>query len=193
MIEDRYYHELGRFIEEYAELEQAISGLLWSFAKVSTPVARAIFSGTRAEAAVQNINRILDVRKDKKEFKDNLLPLTIQLGHITAARNLIIHHETRRKNDRVVSVTNRRVALDKKRLRERPMSTKILRRMTADLEKIIAHLILLLFRNEKMSKREIASVQHVYAEELNAAWQYKPPKDRQPKANKPKRSDQRKG
>lgn len=171
-----YFEALGRFIEEYAEVEQALSGLLWSVAKVSMPVARAIFSGTRSEAAGQYINRILEVTKGKKILKRDLPLMLVQLKLIREARNLIIHNETKRKRDQVVSVTNRRIALNKRALHERPMSPEILRQMTADLERITAHLIMLLFCDDKVPKRQIAMVKRAYESELNAAWQYIPPK-----------------
>ncbi len=97
-----------------------------------------------------------------------------QLGQIREARNLLIHYETRRGKDGIpYLVTNKRIALDKKRLVEKPISATILSEMTADLEKIVGHLIVLLFRSEKASRSEIAQVKNAYAKELAAPWQYK--------------------
>jgi hypothetical protein len=172
--ESGYWETLGRFIEAYAELEQAVSGALWSFAKVSPQVARAIFSGTRADAASKNINRILDGSRGRQKTKRDFNYVFAQLGHVTEARNLIIHHETIFSRKGWIA-TNRRFAIDKKRLKERPVSVEILNQMIHDLEKMSAHLLLLVFQNEKAGRKNIKMVEQAYATELAAPWRYKPP------------------
>jgi hypothetical protein len=190
---ESYYEALGRFIEGYAEVEFAMGGLLWSLAKVSTPIARAIFSGTRSEEASKLINRICDIRRTPKEMREEFNFACAQLGQIREARNLVIHYETRRRRDGTpYLVTNRRIALNRKRLHERPISTAILRQMTDDLEKIVGHLIVLLYRSEKMPHREITHVKGAYAKELVAPWQYKPSPNQQQKSRRRMRKDQSK-
>jgi hypothetical protein len=185
--ETGYWEALGRFVETYAELEQSISGALWSFSKASPQIAKALFSGTRADAASKYINRILDSTKAKKEIKAEFNYLFSQLGHITDIRNLIIHHETV-SSPRGWKISNRRIALDRKRLKERPISATILGQMSDDLEKIIAHLTLLVFRKEKSGRIQIEFVKNAYAKELASAWLYKPPSQQPPQR---KRSQKR--
>jgi hypothetical protein len=192
--EREYWEALGRFVEGYAELEQAMSGLLWNLTKISTPIARAVFSGVRAEAASQYINRIFEATKVEPPWRAAFQEVCSRLGPITEARNLIIHHETRRKRrsgDAVV--TNKRVALNQKRLRERPMSATILDEMTADLDKIVAHLVILLWFSDGAPAGEIKFMRRVvYAEELASLWRYKPPQRPQPTAKKRRSVDRRK-
>jgi hypothetical protein len=182
-----YHAALGRFIEQYAEAEFAMASLLWGVAKVSAPIARAIFSGVRSEGASQFIVRIFDVIDAPKEHKEEFKFITAKLKLIRDARNLVIHDETRRGRDGIpYLVTNRRVALDKERLRERPMSAAILQQMTDDLEKIVGHLLLLLAQSKNAPKAEIEFIKDVYATELDAPWQYKPPLIQQPKSTRRK-------
>ncbi len=178
-----YWEALGRFIEAYAEIEHVISSTLWSFAKVSPPIAQAIFSGTRADAATKLINRILDGTKARKAIKEEFAFIFAQLNLITEARNLIVHYETTHIGGKWV-VTNRRIALDKKRLRQQPISVSILTQMSADLEKISIHLYLLFLRNEKAKRSNISEIMHAFAQELLAPWQYKPLPNRPGKRKK---------
>ena len=188
--ESGYWEALGHFVENYAEIEQAISGALWSYAKVSPQIARALFSGTRADAASKYINRILDATKAKKEIKDEFNHLFSQLGHITEARNLIIHHETIWSR-RGWLVSNRRIALDRKRTKERPVSVEILNQMSQDLEKISLHLMLLVFRKERVGNTHIKLLKNVFAEELASAWLYKPPQQQAHRRKKTHKSPKR--
>jgi hypothetical protein len=180
--EPDYYRALGRFIEEYAEAELAMSSLLWSMARVRPEIARAIFSGTRSDAASKYINRLFDVREDSfRDLRPEFEMVSTQLGHIRDARNLIIHNETVRGSDgEPFLITNRHVALDKKRLIERPISAAILHQMTCDVKKIVAHLLMLLFTSEKTAT-VLLLIAKTYAEELRASFQYKPPPVRSPK------------
>lgn len=189
--EPDYYRALGKFIEEYAEAEFAMLSLLWSLTRVRAPIGRAIFSGTRSADATKYINRIFDVSSSRiSKLRNDFEPVAAQLGHIRDARNLIIHNETvRGKDGQPLMVTNRRVALDKERLIERPISATILREMTEDLEKVTAHFILLLFRAERMPEREISVFREAYEKELRASFQYKPPPTPHMKQTKQKRPD----
>src|SRR5205823_6392002 len=100
------YHEcLGRFIRAFAATEGTMNGALREFSKVTGPVARAIFSGTRAEAAKQYITRIMDAEHYRQEIKDELKNVFNQLGLINSARNEILHYGTQFEGDQFI-VTN---------------------------------------------------------------------------------------
>jgi hypothetical protein len=190
--EKEYFEALGRFVESYANVEQSISGALWSFSGLKSPIARALLSGVRAEGAGQYLSRIFEVKRVKREIKQEFETINTQLLHITKVRNLLHHHETlHRKNARFV--TNKRVALNRKRLRKHPISAKILKRMTDDLDKIAAHFTLLVFRNDRVSSKQLAIAKHVFARELDASWRYKPPPGRQLKSKRRKIQDGSKG
>jgi hypothetical protein len=155
-------------------MEQSISGVLWTFAKVPTPVARALLSGVRTDYAL--FKRALDATKTKREIVDEVKVLSDRVQQITTTRNMLVHNETVRAKG-AMWITNRRIAPAKDKLRERPISTPILKQMTADVEKISAHLTLFVFQKAKVSRKELALVRSAFATELAelaASWQYIP-------------------
>jgi hypothetical protein len=62
-----YWQTLGQFIETFADIEARMFYLLASYSNVSIDVAKALFSGTRVEAAIKLIRRI-SVVNDPGEF-----------------------------------------------------------------------------------------------------------------------------
>jgi hypothetical protein len=101
-----YYETLGRFIQAFANTEGTISAALREFSKVTGPVARSIFSGTRADAAKQLITRILDAENYSQGIKNELKNVFDQLGLINSARNDIIHYGTQFEDADRFIVTN---------------------------------------------------------------------------------------
>jgi hypothetical protein len=87
---DVYWKALGKFIHRFAMLEQQIAYLLQLSAKVPKETAQALFHGTRAKAAIDNLNRLREVRglaedPDWKRVVD-------QFGIINSVRNDIVHY-----------------------------------------------------------------------------------------------------
>jgi hypothetical protein len=169
------YHEtLGRFIQAFASTEGTINGALREFSKVSGPVARAIFSGTRTDAAKQYITRILDAENYKQGIKDELKSAFDQLGLINSARNDIIHYGTKfEEADRFI-VTNEARAHLPSRVSTVTVSTRILEQMMADLNKI--SMILLVQAMDLTNPESATYYRQALAPILQRPWQYKPTK-----------------
>jgi hypothetical protein len=169
-----YYETLGRFIQGFANTEGTINGALREFSKVTGPVARAIFSGTRAETAKQFITRILDAENYSQGIKDELKNVFDQLGLINSARNDIVHYGTQfEETDRFI-VTNADRAHLPSRVSTMAVSAKILEQMMADLNKISLTIVV---RTMGLNDPKAASqLGHVLAPLLQRPWQYKPTK-----------------
>jgi hypothetical protein len=169
-----YYETLGRFIQGFANAEGTINGALREFSKVTGPVARAIFSGTRAEAAKSLITRILDAENYSQGIKDELKNVFDQLGLINSARNDIVHYGTQfEETDRFV-VTNADRAHLPSRVSTMAVSSKILEQMMADLNKICLTVVV---RVMALSDQKAAShLGRALGPLLQRPWQYKPTK-----------------
>jgi hypothetical protein len=135
-----YYGSLGRFIQAFAHTEATMHGALREFSGVTNKVARALFSGTRAEAAKQYITRIADATDLDSEVKADLKYVFDQLGVINSTRNDIVHYGTNFGGDQFI-VSNEYLAHLPTRVRKIEVSSEILNQMTSDLNKITAHLI----------------------------------------------------
>jgi hypothetical protein len=97
-------------------------------------MARAVFSGVRIQEAVSFIRRIMEIRPSK--IPDGLDEVLAQLLTINDARNLILHHSVsgRYSKGRLVrSISNVDRALTPGRIKEIPISERILHSMTVDL------------------------------------------------------------
>ena len=165
-----YWQSLGQFIDQYAEAEAAISGVLWHLTKVTPSVGRAVFSGTRADAATKYISRLLEVKKIGQLEKNHIKYLFDHFGEITKTRNDIVHYGTQYNDDGDFIVTNERVALNKSKLREHSITANVLDQMSHDLEVIIADLFAFLVRK---SPHDLRIVRMIYAKHIGAPWRYK--------------------
>lgn len=166
-----YYETLGRFIQGFANTEGTMNGALREFSKVTGPVARAIFSGTRAETAKQYIARILDAENYSQEIKDDLKNVFDQLGLINSARNDIVHYGTQFEEGESFVVTNADRAHLPSRVSTMVVSSEILEQMMADLNKISLTIVV---RVMALSDRTAAShFQRALAPILQRPWQYK--------------------
>lgn len=169
-----YYETLGRFIQGFANTEGTINGALREFSKVTGPVARSIFSGTRAEAAKQLIIRILDAENYRQVIKDELKGVFDQLGLINAARNEIIHYGAQFEDADRFIVTNAARAHLPSRISTLVVSAEILEQMMDDLNKISLTIVV---RVMDLSDPEAASrFAEALAPLLRRPWRYKPTK-----------------
>jgi hypothetical protein len=165
-----YYQKLGIFIQAFAQAETAVYEALQAFAGVTSVVARAIFSGTRAEAAKQLITRIADAKNLDKATKEELKNVFDQLGEINSARNHIVHYGTQFE-ERGFKVSNALVAHLPTRIRTIDVSGDALDHMTADLHKISMHMLVQTIRR---SNRPLSDAfQRWLAPILQRPWRYK--------------------
>jgi hypothetical protein len=177
-----YWQALGQFIEYFASIEGLMFNFLAFYAKVEDPIAKAVFSGVRADAAMDYIRRIVAVNDPGDERRHELDNVFKQLKSISDARNDIVHYMSFVTSDLGRIVSNISRAHLTKNIKERPVSPAILKTMTTDLEKIGLHLVMhWVLPNASLAER--ARQEPI----LNNAWRYKPPQDQTMKVNKPVR------
>lgn len=140
----RYFEALGQFVTMFSLLKSTMQETLWHFAGVSPPLAPAIFSGTRIDAATQHIKRISEATGWSKEQRAFFDELTLQIGEITRTRNDLLHCGIQGVDTDNLSISNAQFAHINERIRTTKISTLILDQMSGDLMVIggiLAHLI----------------------------------------------------
>jgi hypothetical protein len=136
----RYWEALGRFITMFSVVEENVQLALWRAAGVKPPVAPAIFSGTRIEAATGHIKRIAEAQKWPKRKRAELAEVFKQLSDLTRIRNDMLHYGASSSGPDEWTVSSRLVAHIAERIRETKISPAILHQMSEDLFKITLHL-----------------------------------------------------
>jgi hypothetical protein len=181
---------LGRFVDAFSQTENFMHYVLRWYTQTPSPIAKAIFSGTRIEVNRGFLRRLRDVGHINDDDWNSLEHTLDQLKIINDKRNDILHYGARDIADGEAYVTNALMALTQERVSSFPISPRILRDMTADLRSIM---ILLLVRHMGLPTPEPLRVQA--QETQRSAWRYKPPQRSQnhsrPANKTPKRGHQR--
>lgn len=162
---------LGRFILRFANTESLLFTTLCVVAQVNPKVGQAIFSGSKADGAVQFIKRMFQVMNVPVALKASYEDLFEHFAQINSARNLILHYGISEVGDDFVA-TDRLKALTEDRVRSMTVSAELFDQMTADLEKINATLMLNLFANE--ADKEETSAKSNIGSVSQQTWLYKP-------------------
>jgi hypothetical protein len=126
-------------VSNYARVESALFVLLRAWAGTSYQASKAIFSGTRAEAATQLIRRLHEA-EDVPMF-DWLSEAFAQLAHITKLRNDLVHYGTEPGYGSDF-VSNSRVAHVPSKLREYSVSAQLIGAAAKDLREIELRLLI---------------------------------------------------
>jgi hypothetical protein len=186
-----YYRALGEFVEAFADVEGDLFLYLYNLVGVDYNMARAVFSGVRIQETVSFIRRIIEIRPSK--IPDGLDEVLAQLLTINDTRNLILHHSVSgrySKGHLVRSISNIDRALTPGRIKEIPISDKILNSMTVDLLHIKT------FLTHEASLLMLPPEARVKIEQLGpvpvGAWLYTPaPQSKTEKRAPPKRRAKR--
>lgn len=160
-----YWRALGQFIEAFSTCEAVVFDVLAFHAGVSIPIAKAVFSGIRMDAAINLINRIVtEVHAVAPERGADLAKLFSQLRSIMDVRNKIIHYGTFVTIDKGRVASTARLALTPEKVQEHRASVEVLEAMTADIIRIYNALLWDLNRNRPSPSDP----------SLRDPWQYKP-------------------
>lgn len=180
-----YWEALGRFVETLATVEMLMFALLAFYSKVSEKAARALFSGTRTDASIKLVRRLIAVHDPGAVRRKELEIIFAHLTAINDARNDIIHYGSLPTSEGRMTTNLSRAHLPEN-VTWRPISAAILTAMTDDLGKIIQHLMLhQAYPEDQETKDRIAAFENpLYA------WQYKPPKDHEMKGRRRPRPGQ---
>lgn len=87
-----FLRALGHLTLDWADLESAVRAVLKHYAGVSAPVARALFSGTRAKTAMNLIGSIAhNINLDPARLSDleEVFPV---ISSINTMRDFMVHH-----------------------------------------------------------------------------------------------------
>jgi hypothetical protein len=179
--EPAYYEALGRFVEAFSIVEGMLLFMLKTYAKVSWPMARAIFSGARVGTAIDFVNRICDAFDPGDQQREELKEVFKQLRAINEIRNSLLHYGsfTRSNIGRISS--NIRIAHVPTRIKEHLVSLEIIGAMTTDLQKISYHLTTLCLKPQASFAERVVDIP-----EIADAWRYIRPQ--RPRARKETRT-----
>lgn len=133
-----YYEALGRFVDKFSRVEAAVTRTLWHYAKTPPEIAKIAFSGAKVESSMQYIKQITNATDVAQELRDDLQDVFQQLGIINGARNDVLHYGAEFVAEGKAIVSDALKA--KGEPYSFPISPGALNDMTADLDKIIAHL-----------------------------------------------------
>ena len=151
-----YWEALGRFVTDYAETETSLNILLSHVAAVRHEMARAVFSGVRADASVSLINRVLDATK-QQTIKADMKRHFDQFGVVTRTRNDILHYGVRFDGRGQANLSNWVQAHTPDRLREFRVAPSDLDSMCSDLY-VIRTAIMLAIGGRKISRPSSGSL-----------------------------------
>lgn len=166
-----YYVALGKFLSAYALVEAQAFYILRECSGVTPEVARALFSGTRAKAALDYLKRISEVENWADGKKAPLDAITSQFGDVTRVRNDILHYgASSTGTDGEWTTTNAGVVHIEKQIRATRITPAILDDLTHDCYKIAAHLNLV---GEEPDPNPRSHTRHTLGPLLDAAWRYK--------------------
>jgi|SRR5579872_4754387 len=172
-----YYEALGKFVDMFAQAEDAIARTLWHYAQTKSDIAKIIFSGVRANTSAKLAKQLAEATGVDAQTRKKLEHTLQQLGIIGGARDNILHYGATLIAEGRGRVSNALRA--KGEPQEFPISPTILNEMTDDLLKIIFRLN---YEHLGRPKPRGALGQTRLDELLRAPWQYKHPS--QPKAHK---------
>src|SRR5580693_150163 len=165
-----YHAALGRFVDRFAEVENALPFVLRHYAKLPTATARALLSGVRVDQMKGLLNRLAEVGLLPTAEWADLEPTLQQLGVINGRRNDILHHGAESVAEGRAFVTNALMAHTEERITSFTISPEILDDMTADLRKIMIHL---LTRHAGRPEMKAQANRDWVASVLRQPWRYK--------------------
>lgn len=89
---EAFVRAIGELTLAWSDLETVLYKLLKHYAGVSEPVGRAIFSGTRAKAAMTFIRAIADNIDMEAPRRADLEEIFAQVTAINTMRDFVVHH-----------------------------------------------------------------------------------------------------
>ncbi len=160
-----YYEALGRFVDKFSRVEAAMTLTLWHYAKTPPDISKVIFTSDKVDGCITKIKQIAKVSNVHTDLQNDLLDIFQQLGIINGVRNDVLHYGAE-----LVAEGNAIVSDALKAKGEPyvfPISPTALDQMTADLDKIIAHL-----KTLHLGDRRTYTI---LGNPMHSAWQYKHP------------------
>jgi hypothetical protein len=171
-VTQRYSTVLGLYVQAFAALENQLFLFLARSAGLQLPMARAILSGSSADAQIGLLYRIWTVYPPIPEIHAEMEDFVGHLSALLKVRNSLLHNLSFTTSDKGHVSSNWVKALTQEREREHPVTWQILLQMGDDIAKIIDHMRSLIVM-PTASLAERAKKWPTLAD----AWQYKVPPD----------------
>jgi hypothetical protein len=133
-----YYEALGRFVDKFSRVEAAMTLTLWHYAKTPPEVSKVIFTSDKVDSCITKIKQVAKVYEVDTALQNDLEVVFQQLGIINGVRNDVLHYGA------AFVAEGKGIVSDALKAKGEPyvfpISPTALDQMTADLDKIIAHL-----------------------------------------------------
>lgn len=162
-----YYLALGRFVDMFAKVENAIAQSLWHYAETPFHMGRALFPHVGVADAMGLIKRVFEVTKASDEAFAALADLFDQLSTISTVRNKILHHGAISVPEGNAAVTDALKAISQDKIKSFAISPAALDDATTDLTKIFIHLTI-----DHMGRPELLGLHPHLNEIMGAPWKY---------------------
>ena len=107
---EAFFAALGRFVLGWADVERSVSELIAHYARVSEPVARALFSGSRARTMLAQITAIAENTRMPGARKADIAFLTAKISALNTNRDRIAHYGSLRSHTMQGTSLRRRVS-----------------------------------------------------------------------------------
>ena len=166
-----YFLALGRFVSVFAQVESMLATVLWKHAGVPPPLAQAVFSGVRTEAAMQYIRRIADAQNWPAAHKTNIELVFAQLSALTKLRNDILHFGASMDEPSVWTVSNKNFVHIPDRVRETKITSNILDDASWDLGRIVVWCVIEGWADDDLRRPDVL----IRFLNEHPTWRYKSP------------------
>jgi hypothetical protein len=107
---EKRFSAVGKFVLQFAAAEQMLFLTVATVLKMHQKIAQAVFSGLRAENAIQTLNRIMEVSETPDKIKSSYAEIFAHFKSITDVRNSILHYGINTEGGEAVT-SNKLVAL----------------------------------------------------------------------------------
>lgn len=132
-----YVHALGDFAHRFSSVELAVHNCVLHHSKVSNGVGRAVFSGVRIKEGISFLRRLADAGEITPAEWGEMKPLLEHLNTLTDRRNALLHYGAEGVGEGAMPfVSNSSRALTWDKVDGFPVTARILRRMTRDINTI---------------------------------------------------------
>jgi hypothetical protein len=185
--EKDYFEALGRFVHAFSIIELSVFTVLTRYSGLSPSTSNALLSGVRIDGTFSRLRRLHQVNVISDKDWVDLEYVFNQLSVINGCRNELLHQGADLLDGDEGIVTNTEYALTPKRIKEFPISYKILHNMFMDLQKISIHLRV---RHMGGPPWDRASDEDVLRF-LRSSWRYKRPPGPQVESQPPEHRDHR--
>jgi hypothetical protein len=136
----RYFEGLGRFVDQFAQIEVQLEFQLGMVAHVDIDLARELFAGQQMDQLIKRFKRVFALRHPSPEAAFNLQVALERLDKINDVRNTLLHSGTFFNMDQTPMTNNRLRTRTGESTKSFELPPESFKQLCADLMKIEAHI-----------------------------------------------------